>query len=381
MYNVPFARPYAGEEEANAVREVVMSGWVTQGPQVAAFESEFAATVGASHACAVSNCTTALHLALMSVGVQSGDEVVTVSHSFIATANVVRYCGAFPVFVDIDPRTFNIDPALIEAAITSKTRALLVAHQMGMPCDMAAIMTIAHRYGLPVVEDAACGLGAEIMYKGQWQRIGAPIGDVVCFSFHPRKIITTGDGGMITTNDPQKDRQFRLWRQHGMSASDMARNSSTQVMIESYPVLGYNYRLTDIQAAMGRQQLIRLDEIVEKRRTMGAYYQKRLAEIPGVVAPAEPAWARANWQSYCVRLPPERQQIPVMQSMLNQGIATRRGVMCAHLTEAYEGWDIRFPLPQSEAGQNECILLPCFTGLTQQEQDAVVAALAYACRA
>lgn len=376
---VQFARPDLGAGEAQAAYDAVMSGWVTQGPQVAAFEGEFAACVGADHACAVANCTAALHLALLSVGVLPGDEVVTVSHSFIATANVVRYCGAVPVFVDMQPATFNIDPERIAAAVTPKTRALLVVHQMGMPCDMTAIMAIAKAHDLAVIEDAACGLGAEILYEGAWRPIGAPMGDVVCFSFHPRKIITTGDGGMITTNDPEKDRLFRLWRQHGMSASDLARNSSHKVTIEDYPVLGYNYRLTDIQAAMGRRQLARLPEIIASRRAVGAYYAARLAQLPGVTAPAEPEWAKANWQSYCVRLPAGCDQREVMQGMLERGIATRRGVMCAHMTGAYEGCEIRFPLPESEAGQDRCILLPCYSGLTPDLQDMVVEALGQSC--
>ena len=195
------------------------SGWVTQGPEVAAFEREFAAYVGAPHACAVSNCTTALHLALLAVGVGPGDEVVTVSHSFIATANAIRYCGATPVFVDIEPETFNIDPALDRAgAIATATRAILCVHQLGMPCDLAAHRRAsADGRGLPVVEDAACAVGSEIRWDGRWERIGRPHGDVACFSFHPRKLLTTGDGGMITTADAEWDARFRLWRQHGMS--------------------------------------------------------------------------------------------------------------------------------------------------------------------
>ncbi|MBU4336336.1 MAG: DegT/DnrJ/EryC1/StrS family aminotransferase, partial [Actinobacteria bacterium] len=216
---IPLARPLLGEEEAQAASRTIMSGWVMQGPQVAAFETEFAAYVGADHACAVSSCTTALHLGLIAVGVVPGDEVVTVSHSFVATANSVRYCGATPVFVDIEPGTFNIDPALVERAITPRTRALLVVHQMGMPCDLAEIVRIARSRGLAVVEDCACAIGSEIRWDGQWQRIGRPQGDVACFSFHPRKVITTGDGGMITTNRSDWDERFRLLRLHGMSQS------------------------------------------------------------------------------------------------------------------------------------------------------------------
>ena len=195
----PITKPTMGDEEIAAAAEALRSGWVSQGPAVARFEQAFAAYVDAPHACAVSSCTTALHLALLAVGVQPGDEVITVSHSFIATANSIRYCGALPVFVDILPETFNLDPNLIEAVVTERTRAILCVHQIGLPCDLAGILEIAGRHGLPVIEDAACAIGSEIRIGERWERIGKPHGDIACFSFHPRKVITTGEGGMLTT--------------------------------------------------------------------------------------------------------------------------------------------------------------------------------------
>src|ERR1700722_18224050 len=191
---IPIIKPLTGDAETAAARRVILGGWITQGPEVAAFEREFAEFVGARHACAVSNCTAALHLALLVVGVGSGDEVITVSHTFIASANAIRYCGAQPVFVDIEASGYNIDPGRIERALTSRTRAILCVHQMGMPCDLGSIVEIGYRRSLPVIEDAACAIGSEIFWRGDWERIGRPHGDIACFSFHPRKIITTGDG-------------------------------------------------------------------------------------------------------------------------------------------------------------------------------------------
>jgi perosamine synthetase len=372
---IPIAKPWLDEAEAEAAKRPIMSGWVTQGPEVAAFEQEFAAYVGATYACAVSNCTTALHLALLAVGVQPVDEVITVSHSYIATANSIRYCGATPVFVDIEPQTFNINPLLIEMAISDRTRAILIVHQMGMPCDMKAILEIARQHNLPVIEDAACAIGSEILWDGQWQKIGQPQADIACFSFHPRKVITTGDGGMITTSNQSWDQQFRLLRQHSMSVPDTVRHGSKQVIFESYPALGYNYRMTDVQAAIGREQLKKLPEIIERRRSLAARYQEQLADISGLKLPTEPAWGRSNWQSFCVRLPEHCEQQHVMQSLLDQGVSTRRGIMCAHREPAYqekEAWrSVNDQLQESEQAQDKTIILPLFQQMTEQEQDYV----------
>jgi len=391
---IPVAKPLMDEAEVKAAGRAILSGWVTQGPEVAAFERDFAAFVGARRACAVSSGTTALHLALLAVGVCPGDEVITVSHSYIATANVIRYCGAVPVFVDIRPETFNMDPDKVEAVITPRTRAVLCVHQIGMPCELSAIVDLARRRRLAVVEDAACAVGSEIEWKGSFEKIGRPHGDIACFSFHPRKLVSTGDGGMLTTDNAEWDAGLRLLRQHGMSVPDTTRHGSKQVIFENYPLVGYNYRMTDIQAAVGREQLRRLPGFLERRRYLARRYLDGLAGCAGLLLPVEPPWARTNWQSFCVRLQGDLDQRRVMQELLDQGIASRRGVMCAHREAAYppgtwtchpgsrdctcEAGSCR-RLVESERAQDRGIILPLFHQMTEPEQDRVIAALRRSC--
>ena len=370
---IPVAKPYLGDEEVAAASEAILSGWVTQGPQVAAFEREFARTVGAAHACAVSNCTTALHLALHTLGVGPGDQVITVSHSFIATANAIRYCGATPVFVDIDPQTYNLDPDLLEQAITPRTKVILPVHQIGLPCDMQSIMRVAKRHGLPVVEDAACAIGSELLWDRRWERVGQPHGTIACFSFHPRKILTTGDGGMLTTNDSSIDRKFRLLRQHAMSVADTVRHSARSVIFEEYPEVGFNYRMTDIQAAVGRAQLRRLPDLLARRRELANRYTEELQRIAGLRAPTVPAYAHPNYQSYAVHVeadfPLSRDEL--MQSFLDRDISTRRGIMNSHQEAAYADQGPYY-LPASEAARDDVILLPLYHTMTAGEQEMII---------
>lgn len=372
---IPIALPLLAKEEADAARAAVLSGWVSQGPEVAAFEREFAALVGAPYACAVSNCTTALHLALTALNIGPGDEVITVSHSFIATANCIRYCGATPIFVDIDPDTYNIDPDRVTDAITERTRAIVAVHQMGMPCDLAALSALADRHDIVLIEDAACAAGSQIRTNGAWELIGQPRGRIACFSFHPRKVITTGEGGMLTTADPELDRKLRLLRQHGMSVPDTVRHGSPQVIFEDYLTVGFNYRMTDIQAAVGRKQLERLPELVARRRALASRFSELLGNIEGLRLPFEPDWARSNWQSYCVRLPDRLDQRAVMQKLLDQGIATRRGIMCSHREAPYINIEQRHDLHQSERAQDRSILLPIYAQMSEADQVRVADAL------
>ena len=284
------------------------------------------------------------------------------------------------MFVDIGADTYNIDPSLIEDALTPRTRAILCVHQMGLPCDVRSIVRIAHRHGLSVVEDAACAVGSEILGDGGWEKIGAPHGEVACFSLHPRKLLSTGDGGMITTASAEHDAACRRTRQHGMTISDLRRHRASTVAFEAYAGVGYNYRLTDIQAAIGRVQLARMPDGVARRRRLAARYGALLRAYPEFTVPREPSWARSNWQSYCVGLPDEADQRGVMQAMLDAGVATRRGIMCAHREPAYVDAKPRHPLPRSEKAQDRTILIPLFNEMTEDDQDYVVETLVHAYR-
>jgi dTDP-4-amino-4,6-dideoxygalactose transaminase len=246
---------------------------------------------------------------------------------------------------------------------------------MGMPCDLTALVALAKRHGIVLIEDAACAAGSQIRIDEQWERIGKPHGDIACFSFHPRKVITTGEGGMLTTSSPEFDRKFRLLRQHGMSVPDTVRHGSAQVIFEDYLVVGFNYRMTDVQAAVGRKQLERLPELITRRRALASRYAELLGNIEGLSLPAEPKWARSNWQSYCVRLPHRIDQKAVMQKLLDQGIATRRGIMCSHREVPYSNNKQRHDLRQSEFAQDRSILLPIYAQMIEDDQVRVASAL------
>lgn len=368
---IPVARPEMGEPEWQAIREVVESGWVTQGPRVEQFEKTLAEMAGAAHGVAVSSCTTALHLSLVVAGVQPGDEVIVPSMSFIATANAVVYAGATPVFAEVEADTFNLDLADVERRITERTRAIVLVHQLGLPADIAGAQALAERHGLKIVEDAACAIGSS--YRG------APIGshgELVCFSFHPRKLITTGDGGMVLTSSAEHAERLRLLRQHGMSVNDRVRNAATTVVREQYLEVAWNYRLTDIQAAMGIEQLRRLRAMVTRRQELAARYDRALDGHELVRAPARPEGTDWNVQTYAVRLDgwdAERRDA-VMQHLLDAGVASRPGVMTAHREPAYAGPDgaPQVSLPVSEQASDSSLVLPLFTQMTEEQLDTCV---------
>ncbi|MEP7030040.1 MAG: DegT/DnrJ/EryC1/StrS family aminotransferase [Pseudolabrys sp.] len=390
---IPLVRLVLGEAEVAAARRVLLSGWLTQGLEVRAFEDEFAAFAGAKQAIAVTNGTAAIELVLHALDIGAGSEVVTVSHSFIATANAVRRSGAMPIFVDITPGSFNIDPDRVAAGIGSRTRAILVVHQIGMPCDLTALVKIADAHGLPLIEDAACAVGSEICWRGEWQKIGRPHGVAACFSFHPRKILTTGEGGMITTGDVDLAARLRRLRVHGIDVDADVRHRSG-VIIERYAEPGFNMRMTDMQAAIGRVQLAGLAKTVARRRDLARRYVEKLAGICGIGLPQEPDWARSNWQSYCIGLPPGCDQFAVMSYLMAEGIASRRGILCAHREPAYPAgtWscmpDARhcdcpaghcIKLTESEKAQDRSIQIPLFGAMTEAELDSVATVLAEAC--
>ncbi|HET7486287.1 MAG TPA: DegT/DnrJ/EryC1/StrS family aminotransferase [Acidimicrobiales bacterium] len=362
-------KPWLGEEEAAAAAEAVSSGWVAQGPRVARFEQAVAERVGAAHGVALTSCTTALHLALVVLGLGPGDEVVVPSLSFIATANAARYVGATPVFADVDAATQNLTPATIEAVLTPATRAVVVVHQGGCPADLDAIHALCGPRGVAVVEDAACAIGAT--YRG------APIGgrsDLVAFSFHPRKVITTGEGGMLMTSRPDWAERLRRLREHGMNLSAAARHQATTVAIERYLETGYNYRMTDIQAAVGLVQLAKLEAIVERRRALAERYRQLLGDVPGLAMASDPSYGTSNFQSFWVVLPDDfpLSRSDLMAGLLAEGVSSRRGIMASHLEPAYEGHP-HGPLPVTEHLDRQALILPMFHAMTEEEQDRVAA--------
>jgi perosamine synthetase len=369
---IPITKPYFGPEEAEAARNAVDSGWVSQGPKVSEFEHVVANYCGTAEAVAVSNCTAALHLALLVLGVGPKDEVICPSMSFIATANSIRHAGATPVFTDVDPQTYNLDPDAAEAAITSRTKAIMAVHQIGLPVDIDRFLAIGQKYDVKIMEDAACAIGSR--YKGK------PVGghsELACFSFHPRKVISTGEGGMITTNNREYAKKLRLLRQHGMSVSDTVRHAAKQVIAEEYVCVGYNYRMTDIQAAIGIEQMKRLEWIVRRRRELAMRYTSSLANHPWLRPPRVPEYAVTNFQSYAAHLtdnaPMSRDEL--MQRLLNAGISTRRGIMLSHTEPAYTGHLQSMSLVHSERASARSILLPLYPQMTSAEQDQVLAML------
>ncbi|MBI4041064.1 MAG: DegT/DnrJ/EryC1/StrS family aminotransferase [Deltaproteobacteria bacterium] len=364
--NIPITKIDTTSEDERAVCEVLRSGWLTQGPKVSEFETLFAAYVGAPYAIATSSCTTALHLALQVAGVNSDHEVIVPSYSFIATANCVAHRGARTIFADIDLDTYNLDPKDVERKITPKTKAIIVVHQLGMPADLNAFLELTKKYELTLIEDAACAIGAIYRHK----KIGS-FSDLTCFSLHARKIITTGEGGMITSFNPKFVEQLKCIRSHGMSLSDAERHRSQKILLEEYHALGFNYRLSDLQAALGISQLHRIEDIISKRIYLAKRYDDAFKNVAEITTPPVPSFVRHTYQSYNIRLnqrePSFRDKL--MQALASKKIMTRR-IMAIHQTPLYAKTCDK--LPNTEMAVKNCLLLPIYPQMTLDEQDYVI---------
>lgn len=374
--NIPLTKPFFDREEEKAAIDVLRSGWHTQGPQTEAFEEEFAKLVDAKYAVAVSNCTSALHIALILAGVGVGDEVIVPSFTYIACANIIRHAQATPIFAEVDEKTFNIDTRDLEKKITKRTKAIIAVDQVGLPCDIDTINKIAKRHNLFVIEDAACAIGS--IYK---VRMVGGLSALTCFSLHPRKIISTGEGGVITTNNKDLARAAKELRSHGASVSDHARHSSSAVSFEQYNRPGYNYRMTDIQAAIGRQQLKKLPKILRRRKLLAKRYTEKLSKLSTIETPFVPSYAQHNWQTYIIRLKNNSHltQKQFMQRLLDCGISTRRGVMASHLEPYYKNLLGKISLPITEALTRSTVSLPLYPEMTISDQDYVIANILKLC--
>lgn len=369
---IPVVRPWFSEEEEAILAETIRSGWVAQGPRVRAFEQAVGEYVGSPHAVATNSCTSALEVALEILGVGPGDDVILPSFTFVATANALVHRGARPVFVDIDPQTYNLHSKAVENAVTSKTKVILAVDQVGMPADLDSLHALAKKKGVQILEDAACALGSE--YQGK--RIGS-VTEVTCFSFHPRKLITTGEGGMLVTRRKEFEEKTRMLVSHGASVSDLVRHQSSQIIFEEYRMFGHNFRMSDLQAAVGLAQMKKLDEILRKKRFLARRYNQAFSEMEELTPPLEPPGCKTNYQSYLLRVLPRarRTRDEIMRELLRRGISTRRGIMAIHLEPAYRDRFEKVSLPETERAFRETLILPLYPQMTIEEQDHVIESL------
>lgn len=379
--NVPIARTSLTEAEIQSVLTPLSNGWLVQGPKVREFEEKWSAFTGARHSIAVTSCTTALHLSLAALGFGPGDEAIVPAFTWIATANVIEHLGGKVVFCDIDLNTFNLDVAALRSKITSRTKAILPVHLFGLAAEMDQINEVAKQHGLWVVEDAACGFGSR--YHGK--HVGV-LGDTGCFSFHPRKAITTGEGGMITTDNDALAEKLRRLRDHGAAMTDLQRHLGARpYLLADHPDAGYNQRMTDIQAALGAAQMERADDIIAERRRLAERYDAAFADLSWLRTPAHVEGLEHGYQSYPCLFQPE----PVntdsierinaarnawMDSLQQAGISTRPATHAVHMLTFYREKYALKPadFPNAWAANDCSISLPLFHGMTQAEQDFVI---------
>ena len=372
---IQIAAPSMGEEEWLALREPIETGWLTQGPKVAAFERAFAKRHRVRHAIAVTSATTGLHLALAVLGIGPGDEVIVPAFTWVATANAVLYCGATPVFADVDRATFNIDPADVARRLTKRTRAVIPVHLFGLCADMVGLRAVLPP-GVRIVEDAACASGAAL---GDTPAGG--LGDLGVFSFHPRKSVTTGEGGMVTTNDDALAERARVLRNHGASVSEEERHHGPRpYLLPDFDELGFNYRMTDLQGAIGLVQLAKLDRFIDERAASAAYYRRELASVEWLRTPYEPNAGRHAWQAFVTYVDPARAPRPrneIMELLQARGIATRPGTHAIHMLGYYRD---RFGLsPDDYPASRDCdansMAIPLHNRMTREDYAYVVGAL------
>ncbi|MGB2706491.1 MAG: DegT/DnrJ/EryC1/StrS family aminotransferase [Candidatus Omnitrophota bacterium] len=378
---IPITRPYFDKNEIKELTSTVRSGWVMQGPKVEKFENMFARYVGAKYAVATSSGTTALHLALEASGIGQDDEIITTAFSFIATANSILYCGAYPAFCDIEPKTYNLDPEKVESFIKNKCarngrklvnkqtgreiKAIMVVDQVGMPADIDSIKRIARKYSLRVIDDAACALGSK--YKGKM--VGSAT-DVTCFSFHPRKVITTAEGGMITTNDRKIAEHLRMLRSHGEGKNG------------TYPHKGYNYRMSDLAASLGVAQMKKLNKILSAKKSQAARYDKAFKSMKMLAVPFVPKYASANYQSYIIQVLDSSKisREKLVRELGKSGISAKKGITAIHKEPLYRRLLGSIHLPLTEAANKSTLMIPIYPSLKRKEQDYIIKNIRRICK-
>jgi len=372
---IQIALPVTGEDEWQSVKESIMSGWLTQGPKVRKFEENFAKKHKVNHALAVTSCTTGLHLALAAMGVGPGDEVIVPAFTWVATANVVLYCGATPVFVDVSTKTFNMDPEQVASKVTGKTKVIIPVHLFGLCADMDAIKAVIPKK-VKILEDAACAAGAK--YKGKY---AGTLGDAAVFSFHPRKSITTGEGGMITTQNNLFSELMDQMRSHGATISEEQRHHGPKpYILPDFNLLGFNYRMTDLQGSIGIVQLEKLDSFIDERSKWATWYREKLSDIDWLRLPQEPENGKHGWQSFVTYVDPKTAPMSrnnIMEKLQNMGISTRPGTHAVHMLSIYKD---KFGIKQNDyPGARDCdantMAIPLHNQMIREDYEYIVNAL------